>query len=158
MAERALSPKTPTASARELMSFRLGTQMFCVDAIAVKEVRNWSQATLLPRSPSYLRGVINLRGIILPIVDIGVLMGLAPNDATDDRVIIVVWVQKRLVGLLVDEVCDLVTAPQEAVETTSDLTGEAIHTIVRELITVEGAVLGIISLEQVMPRREGSSA
>ncbi len=158
MAECSRTAEASMVHAREFMSFRVGTQKFCVDVMAVKEVRNWSPATLLPRAPSYLRGVINLRGIILPIVDIGALLNFSPSETTEDHVIIVVWVQKKLVGLLVDAVCDLIAVTDGAVETTSDLTGEAIHSLVKELISVDGEVLGLIALDRVMPRFEEQSA
>ena len=61
---------------QELISFRIGEQEFCVDIMAVREIRGWTQATPLPQAPSYVRGVINLRGAVLPIVDLAARLGL----------------------------------------------------------------------------------
>ena len=158
MAERPRTREAPAFLPREFISFRVGTQEFCVDAMAVKEVRAWSPATLLPRAPSYLRGVINLRGVIVPIVDLGERLNFPPHEPTEEHIVIVVWIERKLVGLLVDAVCDLVTTEVDAIETTSDLTGEDIHTLVKELITVEGRVIGLIALDQVMPSLEEQSA
>ena len=65
------TPNTPqTGNRRELIAFRIADQEFCVDIMAVREIRGWTQATPLPQAPSYVRGVINLRGAVLPIVDL----------------------------------------------------------------------------------------
>ena len=63
-------------SARELIAFRIGEQEFCVDIMSVREIRGWTPATPLPHAPSYVRGVINLRGAVLPIVDLAARLGL----------------------------------------------------------------------------------
>ena len=61
---------------RELIAFRIGSQEFCVDIMSVREIRGWTPATPLPRSPGYMKGVINLRGTVLPIIDLGARFGL----------------------------------------------------------------------------------
>src|ERR1700684_2210346 len=89
-------------AARELISFRVGAQEFCVDIMAVREIRGWTAATALPQSPTYVRGVINLRGAVLPIVDLAARLGFASADPTARHVIIVTQIGDQLVGLLVD--------------------------------------------------------
>src|SRR6516162_5660498 len=61
---------------RELISFRIGEQEFCVDIMSVREIRGWTAATPLPKSPDFVRGVINLRGAVLPIIDLSARLGL----------------------------------------------------------------------------------
>ena len=61
---------------RELVAFRIGAQEFCIDVMAVREIRGWAPITPLPHSPAYVRGLINLRGTVLPIVDVGARLGL----------------------------------------------------------------------------------
>ena len=72
-----MTQTNPTAAGglRELISFRIGAQEFCVDIMAVREIRGWTAATALPQSPSFVRGVINLRGAVLPIVDLAARLG-----------------------------------------------------------------------------------
>lgn len=82
------------ADRRELISFRIGAQEFCVDIMAVREIRGWTPATPLPHSPAYVRGVINLRGAVLPIVDLAERLGLPPSTPTQRHVIIVAQVAK----------------------------------------------------------------
>ena len=67
---------------RELIAFRIGAQEFCVDIMSVREIRGWTPATPLPRSPGYMKGVINLRGTVLPIIDLGARFGLETSEPT----------------------------------------------------------------------------
>ena len=70
-------PLTHTASdRRELIAFCIGEQEFAVDIMSVREIRGWSPATPLPQTPAYMRGVINLRGAVLPIIDLSARLGL----------------------------------------------------------------------------------
>ena len=91
-----------TAHATELLAFRLGDQEYCVDIMSVREIRGWTRATPLPFAPGHVKGVINLRGTILPVIDLAVRLGMAPVAGDDRNVIIVVAVNGHTVGLLVD--------------------------------------------------------
>ena len=84
--------------------------------MSVREIRGWTPATPLPRSPSYMKGVINLRGIVLPIIDLGDRFGLKTAEPTARHVIMVAHIGSRMVGLLVDAVSDIV---QSATPTSS---------------------------------------
>src|SRR5690349_10774035 len=89
---------------RELIAFRIQDQEFCVDIMAVREIRGWTPATPLPQAPSFVRGVINLRGMVLPIVDLSDRLGLGVTEPSARSVIIVSQVGPQIVGLLVDGV------------------------------------------------------
>ena len=88
-------------------------QEFCIDIMSVREIRGWTPATALPHAPAYVRGVINLRGSVLPIVDLAERLGFPPTDASARQVIIVVQVGAQIVGLLVDAVSDILTLTTE---------------------------------------------
>ena len=106
------SANIPGESGRELVSFRAGDQEYCVDIIAVREIRGWTPCTTLPQSPAYVCGVINLRGAVLPIIDFNARLGRGPTVPSARNVIIVTHIGARLVGLLVDAVSDIwQTAP-----------------------------------------------
>jgi len=146
-------PPTETASEpqRELITFRVAEQFFSVDIMAVREIRGWSAPTPLPQSPPYVTGVINLRGQILPIVDMAARLGLAPTQPTARHVIIVVSIEGRLVGVLVDAVCDIIALAPEALQPTPDLTGEAAASFVAGLITDEDRLISLIALDHLIP-------
>ncbi len=99
--------------ARQLITFRLGEQSFGLDIMAIREIRAWSPATRLPHVPTYVAGVVNLRGTVLPVIDLAARLGWGAADPTDRHVIIVVQIGNQLRGLIVDAVSDIVTAQDE---------------------------------------------
>jgi purine-binding chemotaxis protein CheW len=143
---------------RELLSFRLGVQEFCVDIMAVREIRGWTEATPLPRAPDYIRGMINLRGTVFPVVDMSARFGLPLNDVASRRVIIVVWIGTKLVGLLVDAVCDIIVVTDAELQPTSELAGEAIRTFVSAVLMVENRMLCLIALNHLVPELDEAAA
>jgi purine-binding chemotaxis protein CheW len=146
------------ATRSELISFRIGDQEYCVDIISVREIRGWTAATPLPQSPKYVRGVINLRGAVLPVVDLGARLGLAITEPTARHVIIVTRIADQLVGLLVDAVCDILTVANDAVQPTPDVACEMARSFVRGLLAVEGRMISLISLDRVLPAPELQAA
>ena len=142
------------ADRRELISFRIGAQEFCVDIMEVREIRGWTPATALPQAPPFVRGVINLRGAVLPIVDLGARLGLGAADPTARHVIIVAQVQNQVVGLLVDAVSDILTVTDDMIQPTPDVASDMVRTFVRGLLAIEGRMVSFISLDRVLPDRE----
>ncbi len=152
MLENLVSPVAAMhGSGRELITFRVADQDFCVALEDVKEVRGWTPMTLLPRVPHYLRGVINLRGTILPIVDLAQRLKFPPNMPTEEHIVIVVRIAGKLVGLLVDEVNDIIVVDEAAIAPTSDLVGDGIHALASALVSYEGRTIGLIALDQILP-------
>ena len=143
---------------RELLSFRLGEQEFCLDIMAVREIRGWTEATPLPRAPAYIKGMINLRGTVFPIVDMSVRFGLPPNDLAIRKVIIVVWIDTKLVGLLVDSVCDIIAVNDAELQPTSELAGEAIRSLVTAVLAIENRMLCLVALNQLVPELDETAA
>ncbi len=141
-------------ASRELITFRVGEQDLCVEATKVKEMRGWSPATLLPDSPPYVRGVINLRGAILPIVDLAARLQLEQTDPTARHVVIVVWVGKRLVGLLVDAVCDILTVCDDALQPTPSVRSQTVASLIAGLVAVGDRTVGLLDLDHVLPTFE----
>jgi len=109
---------TTSSGRRELISFRIAEQEFCVDIMAVREIRGWTAATPLPRTPDFVRGVINLRGAVLPIIDLSARMGLGAIEPEARHVIIVCRISGQMVGLLVDAVSDILTITDELIQAT----------------------------------------
>jgi purine-binding chemotaxis protein CheW len=150
---------TPTAGRpRELISFRIGAQEFCVDIMAVREIRGWTAATALPQSPSFVRGVINLRGAVLPIVDLGARLGFESTEASDRHVIIVAQIGAQMVGLLVDAVSDILTVTDDAIQPTPDVASDTAKTFVRGLLAIDGRMISLVGLDHVLPESEREAA
>ena len=87
---------------RELISFQIGDQEFCVDIMSVREIRGWTPATPLPRTPVFVRGVINLRGAVVAVIDLAARLGLGKTIPTPRHVIVIVTLGQQTVGLLAD--------------------------------------------------------
>ncbi|MBD3834418.1 chemotaxis protein CheW [Brevundimonas bullata] len=144
---------------RELIAFRIGEQEFCVDIMNVREIRGWTPATPLPRSPSYMKGVINLRGIVLPIIDLGARFGLATTEPTARHVIMVAHIGSRLVGLLVDAVSDIVQLTDSTIQPTPDVASDHVKTFVQGIFAVEGGrMISLIDLNHVLPAESEAEA
>jgi purine-binding chemotaxis protein CheW len=143
---------------RELISFRIGDQEFCVDIMSVREIRGWVAATPLPRSPSYVKGVINLRGAVLPIIDLGARLGLKTTEPTARHVIMVVNLGARTIGLLVDAVSDIINLTDDAVQPTPDVASEQVKMFVKGLFSVEDRLVSLIALDRVLPETEAEAA
>ena len=143
---------------RELISFRIGAQEFCVDIMAVREIRGWTAATALPRSPSFVRGVINLRGAVLPIVDLAARLGFDSAEPTARHVIIVAQIGPQMVGLLVDAVSDILTVTDEMIQPTPDVACDTVKSFVRGIIAMDGRMISLVALDRVLPDTEAEAA
>jgi purine-binding chemotaxis protein CheW len=142
---------TANSANNEFVAFRVGAQEFCVDIMGVREIRGWTPATPLPHAPSYVRGVINLRGAVLPIVDLGLRFGLGPTEPTPRSVIIVVHIHQQVVGLLVDAVSDILTSSEESMQPTPDIASDMAKTFVKGVYAVDSRMISIVTLDSVLP-------
>ena len=138
--------------ARELIAFRVGVLECCIDIMMVREIRGWTQTTALPKSPPYVRGVINLRGVVLPIVDLAARLGLACVEPTSRHVIIVAQVGKQVVGLLVDAVSEILTVSDDMVQPTPDVASEMAKTFVRGVLAINERMISLIALDEILPK------
>lgn len=143
---------------RELIAFMIGKQEFCVDIMSVREIRGWTPATPLPHAQSFMRGVINLRGSVLPIVDLSERLGLGLTVPEARHVIIVVRSGSQEVGLLVDAVCDILSITDDMVQPTPNVASEAVRSFVRGILAVEGRMIGLIGVERILPNQEADAA
>jgi len=143
---------------REFIAFRIGVQEFCIDIMSVREIRGWTPATALPHAPSYVRGVINLRGSVLPIVDLAERLGFPPTDASARQVIIVVQVGAQIVGLLVDAVSDILTLTNEKIQPTPEVASAFVKSFVRGMLAIDGRMIGVIELDSIMSTETEAAA
>jgi len=153
-----LTESNNNAAVRELIAFRIGEQEFCVDIMSVREIRGWTTATPVPRSPSYMRGVVNLRGVVLPIIDLGARLGLGSSEPTARHAIMVAYVGGRVVGLLVDAVSDIIQLTDSAIQPTPDVGGGDGRGFVSGIFALEGRMLSLIELDMVLPDVEAEAA
>ncbi|MEQ9041762.1 MAG: chemotaxis protein CheW [Silicimonas sp.] len=135
----------------EYLSFGLGDSEYSVEIMSVREIRGWTRTTSLPHSPPYVRGVINLRGAVLPVIDLAVRLGLPATEPQERNVIIVVDVGSRTMGLRVDAVSDILTLAQDALHPPPDVATSPGSRFVKALTILDDRMVRILDLEQVMP-------
>src|SRR3954463_7634427 len=98
-----------TADLTQFISFAIGDDQYGVDVMAVREIKGWTAIGHLPRQPEYVRGVLNLRGVMVPIIDLRCRFGQGLTDASAMHVVIIVQIGDKVVGLLADRVLDIVS-------------------------------------------------
>ncbi|MDA9019801.1 chemotaxis protein CheW [Flavimaricola sp.] len=136
---------------RELVTFRVDEQDFCVDIMAVREIRGWTPATILPHAPPYVLGVINLRGTVVPIVDLASRLGLPPSVPDPRHVIVIAVVGPQTVGFLVSAVSDIMSVSRQSIQPTPDITSESTRAFIEGVIATEQRMLRVIDIKAVLP-------
>ena len=137
---------------RELVTFRVGDQDFCIDIMMVREIRGWTPATILPHAPDFVMGVINLRGSVVPIVDLSARLGLKPSVPDDRHVIVIAVVGTQTVGFLVNAVSDIIGINQQEVQPTPDVTSDKTRAFIEGVIVAEERMLRVIDIKTVLPK------
>jgi len=134
----------------KLITFRINDQEFCVDIMAVREIRCWTPTTPMPQAPDYMCGIVNLRGAVLPIIDLSSRMGLGRTQPSPRHVIIVVQIGARMVGVLVDGVSEILTASPDTVQPPPDLACDTVEKYVDAILVMEGRMISRIVLDAIL--------
>ncbi|MCR8725044.1 chemotaxis protein CheW [Frigidibacter sp. ROC022] len=147
-------PETPPQAAdpdvRELVTFRVAGQDFCMDIMSVREIRGWTPSTALPHAPDHVRGVINLRGAVVPIVDLAQRLGLGPVSPTARHVIIIARLGAQTVGLLVEAVSDILTVPLAAIQPTPEIAGPELQGTIEGVIARGDRMIRMVALDSLL--------
>ena len=143
---------------RELIAFRIGDQEFCVNIMSVREIRGWTPATPLPHAPSYVMGVINLRGVVLPIINLAARLGLKPIAPDARHVIIVAQVGSKIVGLLVEAVSDILTVSDDNIQPMPEVTSDLERQYARGILAIDKRMICLIELDALFPDAESEAA
>jgi purine-binding chemotaxis protein CheW len=138
-------------SRREMISFRVCEQEFCVDIAAVREIRGWTPATPLPQAPVYVCGVINLRGTVMPVIDLRRRLGFGATEPDGRNVIIVVQVHERPAGVLVDAVCETFVLDAAALQAPPLMGGDPSGQFVSAIASIEGRLMAVLNLSAILP-------
>lgn len=134
----------------ELISFEIGGQEYCIDISVVREIRGWTPATAMPQTPDYIRGVINLRGAVMPVLDLRNRLGLGRTEPCSRHVIVVVQHESRMVGLLVDAVQETFMVDAALLHAPPEMDTEG-KTFVDAIIPLEGRMLSRLIVGALLP-------
>jgi purine-binding chemotaxis protein CheW len=145
-----LSVDAGTAELSQFISFAIGDEQYGVDIMAVREIKGWSQITHLPRQPDYMRGVLNLRGVMVPIIDLRCRFGQGTTEATPLHIVIVVQIGTRHVGMLADRVLDIVATNATQIQRVPRVGDSARADFLSGLMTIETGMIAVIDLSRLL--------
>ena len=143
-----------TARAAEFLTFALGSEEYGVDILKVKEIRGYDAVTRLPDAPEYIKGVINLRGTIVPVVDMRLKFRLERAEYTALTVMIVLNVADRVVGMVVDSVSDVVQLSAEQVRAVPEIGATIDRQFLTGIGTLDERMLILLDIERLMASSE----
>lgn len=147
---QAKSEVAHTNIAQEFLTFRLGNEEYGIEILKVQEIRGYDTVTQIANAPEFIKGVVNLRGIIVPIVDMRIKFNL--GEATYDRftVVIILNLSGRVVGIVVDGVSDVIGLDMEQVRPTPEFGGVLNTEYIMGLGTVDDRMLILLDIEKLM--------
>ncbi|MDQ6648071.1 MAG: chemotaxis protein CheW [Pseudomonadota bacterium] len=132
------------------LTFSLAGEEYGVDILAVREIRSWSRVTRIPQTPDYVLGVLNLRGAVVPIMDLRLRFGLQRESYGDDTVMIVVAIDKRLFGIVVDAVSDVIDIDPAAIKPVPDMGAVVDIRYLKGLATHVERMVMLLDVEKLM--------
>jgi len=138
----------------EYLTFSLGDEEYAVDILKVQEIRGYENVTRLPDSPAFIKGVINLRGVIVPIVDLRLKFELGEASYTELTVMIILNLGSRVMGMVVDGVSDVVRLPADEIKPAPDLGGAVDTRFLKGVATVDQRMLLLLDIERMMRSRD----
>lgn len=138
-------------AAVELISFEVAGQEFCIDVRGVREIRGWAPVTPVPQTPDYVLGVINLRGAVIPIVDLRNRLGLGCTEPTSRHVIVVIEDGDRVAGLLVDCVQETFQVGAGQLQAPPVLERTSERHFVDAMLPLEGRMLSRLVVDALFP-------
>ena len=143
-------PSGTAEVSRQLLSFRLGQQYYAVDINGVREIRGWSTPSVLPGLPAYVCGVLDLRGSVVPVIDLRKRFHMPSAEPTRQSVIVVVQVHARTVGLLVDSVSDVQQVNKSQIQPPPAFKTAVQGHLVEGVVSQEAGLLVLLNLPNIL--------
>lgn len=136
--------------ASEYLTFTLGSEEYAIDILKVQEIRGYEQPTLIANAPAFIKGVINLRGIIVPIVDLRIKFKLGTIDYTPFTVVIILNIARRVIGVVVDSVSDVISLNANQIRQAPDFSGSFDTKYILGLATIDARMMIVTDIERLM--------
>ena len=155
MSTTAINPNSKTGAAAqgssEYLTFRLGAEEYGIDILRVQEIRSFEEPTRIANSPPHIKGVVNLRGVIVPVVDLRIKLSCEKIGYDSFTVVIVLNVKGRVVGAVVDSVSDVLELPHKEIRPAPDMAGSSVDTaFITGIASVGERMLILMDIEQLM--------
>ncbi|HCG52670.1 MAG TPA: chemotaxis protein CheW [Betaproteobacteria bacterium] len=136
--------------AGEFLSFKLGHEEYGIDILKVQEIRSYEAPTRIANAPAFVKGVVNLRGVIVPIVDMRLKYGMESAEYNDFTVVIVLNVAKRIVGIVVDSVSDVVALAAEQIKQAPEFNDSIDASYITGIGSVQDRMMILIDIEALI--------
>lgn len=140
--------KTEQQELLQLVSFKIGEEEFGVDINIVQEINRMLQITKVPNTPDFIEGVVNLRGRIIPVIDLRVKLGLIKLEHGKNTRIVVIELKEQTIGFIVDEVNEVLRIPKSITETPPELIGGVNNEFITAIGKLEDRLLILLDLEK----------
>lgn len=151
-----MSTATITSTAeRQVVAFRLGNETYAMDISYIHEIIRMKEITFVPRAPHYMRGVINLRGRIVPVMDLSARLGLPLQEETPQSRIIVVEVNGESIGMIVDAVSEVLRLSEEQIEPPTQMAGTESADYISGLGKVNDKLVLMLDVHKVVENTQG---
>jgi purine-binding chemotaxis protein CheW len=138
---------------RDYLTFAIAAQDYGVDILSVREIRGWTRETPLPNTAGGVRGVVNLRGQVIPIFDLRVRLNADAIPPTASHVVIIVEARAGVYGLLVDSVSDIVSLDEDELQPVPDTVADAEHGFLTALATRNDHMVSLLDLDRLVEGR-----
>lgn len=146
---QAVAPPIATAL-REFLAFKLGAEEYGIDILRVQEIRSYEAPTRIANAPAFIKGVINLRGVIVPIVDMRIKFALAAASYDAFTVVIILNIGQRVVGMVVDAVSDVITLAPEQLRPVPEFSSAIATDHLLAIGAVDERMLILVDIEKLM--------
>lgn len=137
-------------AAGEFLTFRLGVEEYGIEILKVQEIRGYDAVTTIANAPEFIKGVINLRGVIVPIVDLRIKFGLGQAEYNQFTVVIVLNLGSRVVGIVVDSVSDVMTLEPSQIKSAPEFSSSFDTRYLTGIGSVEDRMLILVDIERLM--------
>ncbi len=141
----------------DIIAFRLRDQEFCVKTTTIREIRGWAPSTPIPHAPPEVVGVMNLRGAIIPIIDLAYKLGMQSTEADQRSAIVVAEVHTMVVGLLVDRVSDILTVSASQIQPIPEVAASGSSSYSEGIITHGDSMICFLNLSRMFHEKEMDS-
>jgi purine-binding chemotaxis protein CheW len=141
-------------NATEVLSFRLGGEEYAISILKVQEIRGYDAVTRIASAPDYLKGIINLRGIIVPIVDMRIKFNVGKVVYDTFTVVIILNISNHTIGVVVDSVSDVVTLTPDQIKAAPDLGNNMAAEYLQGLATVDDRMLILLDIDKLLGSEE----
>jgi purine-binding chemotaxis protein CheW len=142
------------SNSRELLTFTLGREEYGIDILRVQEIRGYDAVTTIANAPEFIKGVINLRGIIVPIVDMRIKFNLGNVSYNELTVVIILNVANRVMGIVVDGVSDVIALTTDQIKPAPEFSASLDTQYITGLGTVDERMIIVIDIEKLMTSRD----